>query len=217
MYSPEICPLCCQKVQNKLFHQEKFRRYFYQCSSCDLIFVSRKSVLSSEDERARYELHQNNEISDGYQKFLERLLKPIAIRLPNTALGLDFGEGPYPMLREVFAKSGYCNVSGFDPFFSPDTHALLKKYDFITMCEVIEHMHDPISDLTKIVDMLNSGGLLVISTGLVDDSINLQKWYYINDITHVNFFSRSSFNWMESKLDLEILQVEKDLIIFLKK
>lgn len=217
MQQPDSCPLCQCSETNLLFYQKKFKRNFYECSLCSLIFIARSDLISHHEERKRYELHENSFISQGYRTFLERLVLPIKKRISQQSIGLDFGEGPYPMLRQIFSEHGFDSVKGYDPFFNSDHNIFLKKYDFITMCEVIEHMNDPLKDLETTIGLLKPGGMFVVSTGLVTTLKDLESWYYINDITHINFFSEKTFKWLGERFSLELLDTEKDLVIFLKK
>ena len=74
-------------------------RAYFRCQACALIFADRTSLLSAEDEKARYKLHQNNPQDTGYRAFLARLVDPLAERLGVSPLeGLDFGCGPGPTL-----------------------------------------------------------------------------------------------------------------------
>lgn len=62
-----------------------------------------KDRLKSDDEKGRYDLH-NNDVNDaGYRKFLSRLADPIDERVSKMSRGLDFGCGPVRRMLNVFA------------------------------------------------------------------------------------------------------------------
>ena len=212
----ESCPVCHCLELKKIFHQNHHNRDFYQCLVCDLRFVPREQILKKEVEKSRYENHKNTERSIGYEKFLRRLINPIKANFTYDDLGLDFGSGPYPMLQLLMKEDGFKNIDIYDPFFAPDDNVFNKKYDFITLCEVFEHMEDPISDLSKILDLLSSNSLLIISTGIFEKNLIFDSWYYIKDETHINFFSNECLHWIALKLNLEIEILEKDLVIIRK-
>ena len=82
-------------------------RTYYRCQNCALIFVDHAHLLSTEDEKARYELHQNSLRDAGYRAVLARLTTPLARCLGNPPLnGLDFGCGPGPVLPLMMEEMG---------------------------------------------------------------------------------------------------------------
>lgn len=121
------------------------------------------------------------------------------------------------MLVEIFHEEGFKKVSGYDPFYKNDKKLLLEKYDFITMCEVIEHVSSIADTLKELSKMLYSGGWLVISTCMKQESTNFNSWYYILDDTHINFLTLGSVEWITKNYPFQIEAVEKDLIILSKK
>lgn len=211
------CPLCFSENSNHFFRQEKLSRDFYRCDFCDLVFVDRGQLVTQADEKKRYQLHDNSTRSPGYEKFLLRLVAAVDKHVDKAARGLDFGEGPYPMLRELLKENGYLNVLGFDPLFNNQDLGTLGSFQFITCCEVIEHMNKPAQQIEALVKLLNTEGLLVISTGITEKGIKFENWHYLNDETHINLFSDKTFAYLAEIYNLEILQRERDLIAFLKK
>lgn len=216
--SSRSCPLCLCENSEQFHYQEQHKRDFFKCSQCELVFVDRNQLASPQDEKSRYTEHNNSDRTPGYEKFLSRLIDPIERLLPERSVkGLDFGEGPYPMMRELFYERGYQNISGHDPYFNPNHTKLLDTYDFVTCCEVIEHMSRPHEQIKGLVGLLKEKGLLVISTGVLSSAINFPTWHYIKDVTHINFFSQNTFKWMEDELDLKIIEQSRDLIVFSKR
>lgn len=214
-----LCPLCLSGIETRkiFWRQTTFSREFYKCSFCDLIFVNRENVLSLEDQKTHYDFHQNTKRNDGYVNFLMRLISPIVKRMSVEARGLDFGSGPYPMLADLFKEEGFSKIDIYDPIYKNDQHVLLQQYHFITVCEVIEHLINPMAVLEQIDSMLLPKGLLVISTALRGEHSQFPNWYYNQDITHINYFSLESFYFIRDELNYELVEVAKDLIIFLKK
>lgn len=75
----------------------------------------------------------------------------------------------------------------------------LKKYDIITMFDVIEHLKNPAEYIQKCYKLLNKDGLLIIETGNIESSLaRLQKvkWRLIVPNIHLYYFS----NFTLSKL-----------------
>lgn len=214
-----VCPLCLSSFEKCHFFwkQTIFSRKFYKCSICDLIFVGRNKVLSLEQQKLQYDFHQNNQRTDGYIKFLNRIVQPVIARVAFNARGLDFGSGPYPMLAELLRESGYAKINVYDPIYKIDPDVLLKKYHFITLCEVVEHLIDPRLVFDQLDKILHPGGLLIISTGFRVADDHFFNWYYNQDETHINYFSLKTLCFIKDDLNYEWVERGKDLVIFLKK
>lgn len=217
MSSAEKCTLCGSANTDLFFFQKKFKRNFFQCGECDLVFAQRDTLLELNEEKKRYSSHNNHIRSEGYEFFLRRLIDPIEKFVTKNSKGLDFGEGPYPMMQEIMKDDGYLNVIGFDIHFNNDIKALESRYDFVMCSEVIEHIYDLRSSWELILGLLEPGGYLAISTGLRYETLNFEKWHYIQDETHINFLSPSTLEWLKEKYDLEIAEIGRDMVIFLQK
>ncbi len=214
---PSSCPLCSSDSVNFQFHQPLHKRDFYLCENCDLSFVDRAQLLDLKTEKSRYDLHQNDIRSAGYEKFLRRLVNPIIGQFSLDAQGLDYGQGPYPMLLEIMREEGFKNLVGHDPIYHPDQAVFKASYDFITMCEVIEHIYDLKTDLDALVALLRPSAWWVVSTGIKIPGADISKWHYILDDTHINLFSELTFSWMEKEYSLTRVKLDKSLVIFSKK
>ena len=180
-----------------------------------LVFVPERFHLSLEDEKKRYDLHQNNPSDQGYRKFLRRLFDPLSAKLVPHAKGLDFGCGPGPTLSVMFEEAGY-SMNLYDPFYAPHEEVFNNTYDFIITTEVIEHLRTPLVELKKLFGCLKPGGILGLMTKLVIDQQAFQKWHYINDETHICFFSKITFQWLADTLHARIEFVGNDVIMLYK-
>ena len=94
----------------------------------------------------------------------------------------------------------------FDPCFAPDRTRLATTYDFITCTEVAEHFHEPRRELAKIARLLRPGSWLAITTGLVNDEIDLATWWYARDETHVSFYRRETLVWIAEHFGWELAE-----------
>jgi 2-polyprenyl-3-methyl-5-hydroxy-6-metoxy-1,4-benzoquinol methylase len=205
------CPLC-DSAQCQHYYNDQ-RRDYYQCGVCDLVFVSSANHLTEADERAEYDKHQNMVGDPGYLQFFSRVSQPLLKRLKPGARGLDFGCGPGPALAQVLQQAGY-PVALYDKFYYPQPDVLRQQYDFITATEVVEHLSEPGKELTRLVKMLKSGGVLVLMTKRVLSLDAFKQWHYKNDLTHIGFYSEKSFNWIAHRWGLT-LDVVGDDVVFL--
>ncbi len=207
------CPLC-KRPQSIFFLQERHRIY-RRCEVCLLVFVPPAWHLDAQAEKAEYDLHRNHPEDSGYRRFLSRLSMPLRERLPVAARGLDFGSGPGPTLAPMLAEDGF-RMELYDPFYAPDTSVLNARYDFVTCTEVVEHFRFPGREFSRLWSLLLPGGWLGIMTKLVIDQAAFARWHYKNDLTHVAFFSRQTFRFLEKKLRARLQLIEPDVILMQK-
>ena len=88
----KICPLCGASEAGLYLHADG--RDYAHCPVCRLIFVPPEFWPAPDQEKARYEQHQNSGSDEGYVAFLKQLSDPLAGMLREGARGLDFGAGP---------------------------------------------------------------------------------------------------------------------------
>jgi acetone carboxylase gamma subunit len=191
-----ICPLC-GSVGASLFHRDRYREYF-RCPACGLVHVPGKYHLSPEKQKCRYDLHQNNPRDEGYRSFLARLLEPLVENMKAGAEGLDYGSGPVPVLSMLLSEKGF-KMSNFDPFYAADLAVLDRKYDFVTCCETAEHFSDPAKEWKLLFGLARKGGRIAVMTQWLETVPDFPKWHYINDATHVCFYSRKTLEWLADK------------------
>ncbi|MDN3714519.1 methyltransferase domain-containing protein [Vibrio breoganii] len=207
------CPLC-HHSESKFYWEDK-RRQYHQCQRCELVFVDPNQRLDSSQEKAHYDLHENDPTDVGYRKFLSRVQIPLAERIGSHKQGLDFGCGPGPTLSLMMQEAGH-DVDLYDLYYYPDTKVLNKRYDFITATEVIEHLYQPDVVWAQWMSMLKPGGWLGLMTKMVRDVEAFSTWHYKNDHTHVVFFSRSTFEFLAARDELELEFIENDVILLRK-
>ena len=190
------CPLCSAAGSDP-YHHDNFRDYL-NCRTCDLVFVPPGQRLSAADEKAYYDLHENQPGDPGYRRFLDRLFTPLNDRLAPRSRGLDFGCGTGPALARMFEEAGH-SVALYDPYYAPDAAVLSARYDFITLSEVAEHLAEPGKDLDRLWGGLAPGGWLGIMTKRVSGKAAFRTWHYITDPTHIGFFSDATFRWLTDR------------------
>ncbi|TKB26549.1 class I SAM-dependent methyltransferase [Desulfopila sp. IMCC35006] len=210
------CPLCnCRETV--LFFQDKKRRY-RQCQQCRLVFVPSRYWLPADQEKAVYDLHENDPGDQGYRHFLSRLSSQLLAKLKAEPgqRGLDFGCGPGPTLSKMMEEHGH-QMDLYDPFFADDPAVFTRRYDFITATEVVEHLRDPYRQWTRLFVLLKKGGWLGIMTKLVTDKQAFASWHYIRDLTHICFYSQPTFSYLAACFDAELSFAADDVILFQKR
>ncbi len=204
--------LLCKSNHTHLFTTGENRIYMH-CNECDLVFVPPAYFISETEEKAKYDNHQNSIENQGYVDFLNRLLIPLQSFLPPNAKGLDFGCGPGPTLHQIMKQNGF-EMDLYDYFYHPDQKIFTRKYDFITMTEVIEHLHHPYETLQTLWNMLKPGGVFGIMTAFRVEEF--QNWYYKRDLTHIAFYSPKTFSHIAQKLDAKRIIPQSGVVILQK-
>ncbi|WP_148254459.1 class I SAM-dependent methyltransferase [Aidingimonas lacisalsi] len=195
------CPLC-HRDDTAHYHRDKWRDY-WQCRYCELVFVPPSQQLSPTEEKAIYDRHENAIDDAGYRRFLSRLADPLLARLPPGASGLDFGCGPGPALAAMLIERGV-DMRLYDPFYAPDRRVFEHCYDVITASEVVEHLSAPGSELERLAARLRPGGWMGIMTKRVASRKAFAGWHYTRDLTHVAFFSETTFHWLAGHLEMQV-------------
>lgn len=186
-----ICPLC--QGNGEFFHNKNFQK----CIRCQGVFRCPEYFMSPDKEKARYGEH-NNDVQDiKYQNFVSPIVNQVLTNHTNWELWLDFWAGTGPVISHLLWKKWF-EISLYDPFFHNKPELLLKKYDFIIACEVVEHFHNPYKEFQLLHSLLKPQGKLYIMTDLYSPAVNFQEWYYKNDLTHVFFYSEKAFDWIRN-------------------
>jgi len=206
------CPLC---IGNTAFFFEDERRAYQQCKKCALIFVPAEFHLMRAEEKAQYDLHENNPKDSDYRQFLSRLSDPLIRKLSPNSSGLDFGCGSGPTLSVILEEAGH-QVALYDPFYQPDPTTLKATYDFITATEVLEHLFHPRRDLESLWNRLRKSGWLGVMTKRAKDRESFAKWHYKQDPTHVCFWSNSTFQWLADYWNAHLELIEPDVALLQK-
>lgn len=208
------CPLCTSTAC--VPYHEDLKRHYFRCTVCALIFVPENHWLSSVDEKAEYDLHENTSDDPGYRRFLSRLTIPMLGKLKPGQIGLDFGCGPGPTLSAMLEEAGH-HMELYDPFYADDPQVLEKTYDFICTTEVVEHLQNPLKEFTTLFSCLKPGGWLGIMTKMTrDDLTAFSNWHYIRDLTHICFYHQKSLEWIARRFEADISLIDQDVILMQK-
>jgi len=207
------CPLC-KTTNSSKFYKEKFREYL-RCLSCDFIFVPKMYHLSDAEEKSRYDTHNNDPNDHRYRHFLSQLLVPLLEKIQQKSNGLDFGSGPGPTLSLMLEECGH-SVDLYDKFYANDISVFEKKYDFITATEVVEHLSEPMAEISRLIEMLNNQGHLAVMTQILTPQIDFSSWYYKNDPSHIGFFTKKSLSFLASYLNIKVYFISERVVFFQK-
>jgi len=176
-----------------LFIDEKSGIKYHHCKFCEYIFKSPEVYQSIEVQKARYDLHENDENHPGYAAYFQRFLDFVLPRAGHPASALDFGCGSSALLAKMLKRNGIaCDY--YDPIYHPGNLDNSKKYELIVSTEVFEHLHQPKEVFETLLKHLETGGYLAIQTQFhPNETEAFKKWYYHQDPTHIVFFRAKTF------------------------
>jgi 2-polyprenyl-3-methyl-5-hydroxy-6-metoxy-1,4-benzoquinol methylase len=205
------CKLCnCQKLS---LIYENNSRLFYKCSNCLLIFVPENYYIDTKEEKKRYEKHSNDINDIHYLEYLTNIANGI-LNLPVKSPDiLDFGCGPNKVLANIFMRKKIRCFS-YDPVYNINEIDNNKKYDILVACEVFEHLRNLPKEINFIKNLIKENGYIWIKTQLYDNVKQFEKWWYINDLTHINFFCQNTFEYIGGLINKKIyLTNKKDVVV----
>lgn len=210
------CRLCHGPVNDFYRSTKPFIACYEHCLRCDLVQTEKSALPSLAREKHEYQMHNNHIMDDGYVGFLSRILDPMEEFVAKEKdVGLDWGSGPYPMLVKLAMLRGM-RMDHYDPIFAPDGERLGKDYDFIMTTEVVEHFHNPHTSWKEMLSHLKNNGKLAVMTQLRREEHEFKNWYYRQDCTHVAFYSEKTMSWIAQNLQLKILKIKQNVVIFEK-
>jgi 2-polyprenyl-3-methyl-5-hydroxy-6-metoxy-1,4-benzoquinol methylase len=151
--------------------------------------------LNAKDEKARYELHNNDIHDPAYRKFLSPVSDFVSNTYSAAHIGLDYGCGPGPALAHVLGERGY-RIHLFDPCFFPNSEVLKERYDFIICTETAEHFYSPAHEFQRLSELLKPGGRLLLMTLCYTEDIDFARWFYRRDETHVFIYRHRTLDYI---------------------
>ena len=194
----------------------------FQCRSCGFRFCPQLTDLTRYYSEMQDEEYENTREQRALQ--LRHILHTIRRATAGTRL-LDVGAGSGILVEQAIGlgytaqgiePSGYLSrqaanlglpvIEGCFPGDAPD-----KRYDVITLIDVIEHVSDPGSMLRGTHAHLSPEGICVIVTpdvaSLAAKLMGWRWWHY--RLAHVGYFSRATLTRLARDCGFEVLSVSK--------
>jgi SAM-dependent methyltransferase len=209
------CLICQQEVA--LFNNLKNTITFGYCHACTFIFKPPQTHQAFQEQKKRYDLHQNDPTDEGYKAYFQRFLDFTLPHLHSIENALDFGCGKSTLLATMLEKRHIsCDV--YDPIYHPNETYKTKTYDLIVSTEVFEHLHHPKEVFKALIIRLKKGGFLALQTEFHPNTIEaFQKWYYHLDPTHVVFFTPYTFEVLAQRYGCKVVATDGKNKVLLQK
>lgn len=211
---PEALPATCKLCEassaffgSALVLKKHLVRYF-RCEACGFIQTESpywleeaySSAIASQDVGIMARNLTNCEITSAVLNLV----------LPGVSSAVDFGAG-HGMLVRLMRDRGF-------NFFWTDLHATNDyargfecrqgmTFDFLTAFEVLEHLVDPIADITRLMDLSEN---VLVSTCVVPDPVpSLSDWWYFMQSSgqHISFYTNDSLRLLAAHFGRHLLSV----------
>ncbi len=189
---------------------------YWECHICGAKFLDPKNYVSINYEKKHYLKHNNSTTDINYKAFLLKLIEPMIDKISTNDIGLDYGCGFAPALANILKSNGF-KVELYDPFFFPNKEVLLKKYNFITCSEVVEHFFNPYEEFDKINDLLDNNAWFGVMTTFLPKNDQFENWYYRRDPTHVVFYKKQTFQHIGFQRNWQVFFPAENIVLFHKK
>jgi len=185
----KICDSPCRLFGNAVVLRKHDVRYF-RCTACGFIQTEQpywleeaySSAIARQDVGAMQRNLVNREVTSAV----------LTLLFPKVSQALDFGAGHGVFVRLMRDR-------GFD-FYWSDLHASNDyargfeyqeggRYDFLTAFEVLEHLEDPVPELSKLMAL--SSAVLVSTTLVPPGTSRVSDWWYFVPSTgqHISFYT----------------------------
>lgn len=177
------CP-CCNALSKMLFVKGSYE--YHECQECHTLFVPNG-------------IDQSNMVGGGFEAERNTSQNSERIRRFAWLVGiyggiLDYGCGHGMLVNDSKAAGLECD--GYDKF-NPDMQKIPnKKYNLVSMIEVIEHLYFPYSELIEIYDLLLPNGIVYIETSFTDIIPKpFEEAYYVEPtVGHCTIFSHAGLD-----------------------
>jgi hypothetical protein len=197
-----------------VYHKDNVRTYL-RCSSCGLIFVPSDYHLSIEEEKFRYSKHTNTADDKNYVAYLSSIADTVLTLPVQTPHVLDFGSGPEQVLAGIINDRGV-QCASHDPLYGISADKGGEQFDIVVACEVFEHLRDIQIDIRLISRLVKPGGFVYVHTQLYDEVKDFVSWWYIKDLTHINFFCTKTMEIVADMMGKKIYSTNKKNIMIFK-
>jgi Methyltransferase domain len=204
------CKICAAKAPffGESIVLKKYQVKYYRCEKCGFIQAQEpywldeaySSAIAAQDVGIMQRNLVNRDITAAVLKLL----------FPKVANGVDIGGGHGVFVRLMRDR-------GFE-FFWSDRYATNDYakgfecqqglvYQFLTAFEVLEHMIDPIAELSEVMSISDN---VLVSTCLVPEPApSISDWWYYAPQTgqHISFYTLQSLHLLASRFGRHVLSV----------
>jgi Methyltransferase domain len=203
----------CGSPQCREILRDRIRPYV-RCDCCGLTFVPEEHHISPQQEILRYSRHTNHKTDKEYVAYLSSIAADVLLLPVASPRVLDFGSGPEHVLADILNGAG-ASCAAHDPLYGLNAAGQKGSFDIIVACESIEHVRNLPREIGLISGLLAPAGFVYVHTQLCDHVADFAAWWYIIDVTHINFFCGKTMGKVAQMMGKRIVRTNgKDNVIF---
>lgn len=196
------CPVCSTPCGTYCIPIKEF--HIYKCSNCGLEHTYPKPSLA-----------QLQAFYSTYTDIRAESLVVILNAKRNLQLLGKFGyEESKTLLDFGTGDADFVDIAGNNCFgvdfksasksrvYSNLTELTIKKYDFITLWGVLEHLASPMETLLELSEYIKPNGIIAITTVNAEGAIP----YYYKPVEHLTYWTKSSFEKLFEKAGIKLIE-----------
>lgn len=194
----------------------------YKCHDCKFIQLSKTAPIIDYDNYFMA-VSFSSKMQECHKKQTENILKLINKDKTIDLLEIGCGDGGF---ISCLKQTNKFNITGIEPSkqfydYAKQIHSNIhnlylenfitnNKYDVIVAREVLEHIFDFHTFLSKIINLLNTNGLLMIQIPCLETIYKYNRIHmFFSD--HVNYFSKNTLSTVLQMHNLTILKTDKNM------
>lgn len=126
------------------------------------------------------------------------------------------GYDPYGVELNPWAVRHARENSGLDVLQGPLEGTMFKpgSFDLVTLIDVLEHLPDPVVQMTMAAGLLRPGGIVMVTLpngGCAEARDNLLAWKHLKPWEHICLYDSASLKTLGGRAGLELIDVDTEL------
>lgn len=223
------CAVCGTEPNRERFELKGFK--IVQCTNCEFVYVNPR--VCNEDLPKMYSTNYFHNTDFGYEEYEETAslrirnfkkwyseLEPFVKNNPGKALDIGCASGHF---LEILREKKW-DVEGIEldtdmvkvlqdkniPVYGQpfETFNSNKKYDLITLFDVMEHLPDPHAAFKKLSEIIADDGVI----GLITPNFNSfqrkifgKKWFQFKPMEHIHYFTKETLERVGNEYGLKMI------------